>query len=567
MSEPAKGRNMHRYKVLKNGKIWTGDRSSLWKDVLVTEGENIVYTGVGDVPAEYLADAEAFDLGKKMVIPSLIDSHIHISSLAQSTYFYVMENTDTVEIIQKNIRQYANTHPDQAFIYVESCPTVLMDDSRMTKEYLDAVVPDRPVLLCDASFHRALLNSKMLELMEITRENHTHGGLKVYEKNAKGELTGIVYEHAYDDDIEKMYEKIGWYPPDVSTGDVMLPFLDMMSGWGVSCILDGLTEGEKTLQGMRALEEAGKLHFYFHGTSLFTGIRDLDESICRLREWQKKYGSRHVILNTMKLFLDGTNEIGTSAVIEPFANDPEGKTRGTLLVERGELADIFVRLQEENLNIQIHMVGDRAFRTGLDAVEDAKKILSERGEKLTIRINFLHCELTKPEDRKRPARLGVHINWSPQWSGGIFGEDAILYLGRERFDSMYSFQEIIRSGAVVGYSSDVVDIGEISRANPFAGIQIGHTRMDKDVGGGVRQPADERISREDLLYGYTAGNARQVGMEDSVGMLKPGMLANIAVLNKDYFEIAAEDISSICAERLMFEGEWVLPGMRSGDFL
>ncbi|MCD8231294.1 MAG: amidohydrolase family protein [Clostridiales bacterium] len=551
---------MYQYKVLKNGKIWTGDKSSLWKDVLVTEGEKIVYTGNGAVPAEYCVDAEVYDLNKKMVIPSLIDSHIHISALAQSTYFYVMENTDTLEVIQENIRKYANAHPEQAYIYVESCPTVLMDDPRMTKAFLDAIVPDRPVLLCDASFHRALLNTRMLELMEITPENHSHGGLKEYELNENGELTGIAYEHAYDDDLEKMYQKIGWYPPDVSTGDVMLPFLDMFSGWGVSCILDGLTESEKTLQGMRALEEAGKLHFYFHGTSLFTNIHDLDDAICRLREWQKKYGSRHVILNTMKLFLDGTNEIGTSAVIEPFANDPAGENRGSLQLEQAELAAVFVRLQEEELNIQIHMVGDRAFRTALDAAEDAKKILHERGQKLNIRINFLHCELTKPEDRKRPAKLGVHINWSPQWSGGIFGEDSMLYLGRERFESMYSFNEIIRSGAVVGYSSDVVDIAEIHRANPFAGIQIGHTRIDPDAGGVLRQPADERISREDLLYGYTVGNARQVGMEDSIGMLKPGMLANIAVLNKDYFEIDADAISSIRADRLMFEGEWVFSG-------
>lgn len=87
-------------------------------------------------------------------------------------------------------------------------------------------------------------------------------------------------------------------------------------------------------------------------------------------------------------------------------------------------------------------------------------------------MELAHCELVRPDDRKRPAELGIIINWTCHWAGGFFGESAKDFLGKERFESMYDFTEMIESGAIMTYSSDVTGVSEEQRSNPYFGMEI-----------------------------------------------------------------------------------------------
>ena len=541
--------------IIKNAKIWTGTPDRKTADTLVTEGRDIVFAGKEADASRFMnEDRIVIDAGGRLVIPSIIDAHTHINTV-ETGYYLVIQDQSSIESVFGEVKAYAeaNTPEDVPFIYGRECPAEFFDENHADRYMLDRYCSDRPVLVCDSSYHRCLVNSRMLELLDPGTETGGVLGVGGYETDPAGNLTGIVNEHAYEKDLEKMYTAIGWRPESVRDGMILMPHLQEYATRGVGCVVDGFIPDEDMLVGIKKLEKAGLLHTYYYGNVLIKNYEDLERGIAQLKTWRAKYASDLIRIDTIKLFLDGTNEIGTSAVLEPYIPNEYGLENGQMSVTEDELYRIFLRLQEEHLNMQIHMVGDRAFRTALNAAERAKKETENKGEAFTPRINLLHCELTDPSDRKRPAELGIYINWTPQWAGGVFGENSKLFLGEDRFRQMYAFRDMIESGAVVGFSSDVVDVGEIDRINPFIGIQIGHTRMDPKIGRKIREGGRELLSVDELLYGYTHQNAEAIG-DSRLGSIEPGKRACFCILDRDIFTCPAEEIGGARAVMTFFEG-------------
>jgi predicted amidohydrolase YtcJ len=268
--------------------------------------------------------------------------------------------------------------------------------------------------------------------------------------------------------------------------------------------------------------------------------------------------------NTMKLFLDGTNESGNGASLEAFQNDPAGTNFGEIKMETEELTKCFLLCNREGLDLHIHMVGDRAFRVGCDAVEQARKEAERLGEPWVCQPIFAHCELVDPKDMDRPARLGITVNWSCHWSGGYFGEVAQEFYGYEKWARMYQFNPIIDSGALVTFSSDVVTFYELHRADPFFSMQVASTRVDPefplDPGrypGSVRPPESAKLERETLLKGYTVNGARQMRMEALMGSLTVGKIANLSVISDDFFRVPGDRLGNISFEAVIFDGKLV----------
>ena len=261
----------------------------------------------------------------------------------------------------------------------------------------------------------------------------------------------------------------------------------------------------------------------------------------------------------MKFFLDGTNEIGTSSVIEPFSNDPAAKNHGVMNMSQEELTEVMVRLNKENLDFHVHLVGDQAFRTICDATEKAQEIC---GDDWKIQVELTHCEIVDPADMDRTGELGIIVNWTPHWTGGYFGEAAEEWLGEERFNRMYDFTEMIKSGTVVNYGSDVVSMEEFERSDPFFGMQIANTRIDpqypldqEKFPGSVRPPASACLSLEELLKGYTLNGAVEFRMDDKAGSIQEGKYANLSVLSGDLFKTPADEIMNIEPTAVIFEGK------------
>ncbi len=542
-----------------NGRIYTVDKENPIADTVAIRDGVFVYVGSSSDPAAaaWLARArKVVDLEGAAVIPGMIDGHTHPAAVAFSAWKVILPWTDDVDELLSFIKEYCAEHPadEVPYFFGMYYPSEMFGTTGPTKELLDSYVSDRPVRLQDFSDHCCWVNSRALELMGVDKDTpDPQPGLSYFVRDAQGNPTGWVKENAMADFEDVMFEAIGWYPPEDMTPELLQPLLDFWHSKGVIGLLDAVVEGESVLETIHELDRLGKLCMYYEGCSLLTEFAELDNAIATAKEWQEKYGTDHIRINTIKYFLDGTNEIGTSAVIQPFSNDPTGTNYGSLNMSREDLASVLVRLNAEKLDFHVHLVGDRAFRTICDAVEDARTAC---GDAWDIDVELTHCELVDPADMRRPAELGIQINWTPHWTGGYFGEAAKEWLGEERFNRMYDFTTMIASGALVNYGSDVVSMEEFTRSDPFFGMQIAHTRIDPDytMDTVVRAPASACFPLEDLLEGYTLNAAIELDIEDLTGSIEIGKRANLCVLSADPFQVPAEEISGITPTLVLFEG-------------
>lgn len=550
--------------VLTNAKVYTCNESSPWADTVAIRDGMIEYVGNGLENVDK-CQSLIYDLHGKMVIPGIIDSHTHPGMVSQSSWHIRLPWTEDVNELLAFVKEYADTHPasEEPFLYFEYYPTSMFGEKGPTKELLDTAVSDRPCLCQDFGEHLHWVNSKMLELMEVTKDTPDPvPGLEMFVRDKNGEPTGWLKEFVYMRFAETLFANIGWTPPLVMTPELMEGFFRFLTEHGITAIADGILEGEPQLASMAELDRQGKLNVYYDGIVRFWSLEDLPEKIAELRSYQKKYTNKHMKINTMKLFLDGTNEGGNSALLSPHLNDPDGKNFGEIKMESEELKNCLLLCNREGVDIHIHMVGDRAFRVGCDAVEAAQKEAALIGEKWIMQVIFAHCELIDPADMKRPAQLGITINWSCHWSGGYFGEEAQTYLGREKWEAMYQFNPIIDSDALVAFSSDVVTYYELHRADPFFSMQVAHTRIDPEFPldpdrypGSMRPMESARLSREVLMKGYTISGARQLRWEDRMGSIEAGKIANLCIISEPFFEVPAGKISEIQFEAVIFDGE------------
>ena len=554
--------------ILLNGKFYTENKAMPCAEaVAVTDGK---FSYVGDSGSDLKAweglRTRIIDLGGKTVLPGLIDGHVHPETIAKSAWRVTLPRTDDLDELLGFVRDYCKEHSKEEvpFFFGEAYATELFDENGPTKELLDRYVSDRPARLQDFTDHGCWYNSAAIELLGITKDTPDPEGPMAtirFIRDIDGNPTGWVQEPGVDNFESAIFEAVGWYPPDAVTKESMMPFLDFLTSCGVIAFLDGITEGEEAMRFFRELDDAGDLHFYYEGTCLLESFPHLSETIETLKKWQKKYTGGHVGIHTVKYFLDGTNEVGSCASLLPFANDPTGRNFGQLNMTEDELTEVMIRLNHEKIDLHIHIVCDRAFRTACNAVERARKAC---GDFWRIHVVFAHCELVHPEDMPRVAKLGIIINWSCHWSGGYFGETAKDYLGEERWNSMYDFTKIIESGGIMTYSSDVIGQSEAKRGNPFFGMECACRRVDPEFPldplrypGSVRPPENAKLPLAELVGGYTARAAIPLRFTDRMGTIEAGKLAHLVVLEKDLFSVPEEELHTVKPIAVLFEGQLV----------
>ncbi|GAB3200185.1 amidohydrolase [Nocardioides hungaricus] len=552
--------------VLANARVYTSNARQPWADTVAVRDGRFAFVGRrADLPDDHARLVH--DLQGGMVLPGLVDSHTHPAAVAKSRWHVRLPWTDDVEEILDFIGSYGEAHPatEVPFLYFEYYPSTLLGDVGPAKELLDRAIADRPVLCQDFSEHAHWVNSRMLELMGVDRDTPDPvPGLEMFGRDDRGEPTGLLYEGVHTHFIDKLYDELGWRPDESVTAESIKPFFDFMTEHGVTALFDALIPDEEAIRAVARLDADGDLHLSYEGACRFRTRHDLPEAIATVRRYQSRYGSDQVRVRTVKLFLDGTNESGNSAVLAPLADDRDDESLGAIQMDVEELTDCLLLCNDSDVDVHIHMVGDRAFRVGCDAVQSARSRAAAGGGPWRIQVTFAHCELVDPADMSRPAELGVIVNWTTHWSGGYFGEESRAHLGDQRWRRMYAFNEIADSGAVVTFSSDVVTTYELERADPFLGMQVAHTRVDPqyplDPGrhpGSVRPSPSSALPLELLVRGYTIDGARQLRLEDRAGSIEEGKAANLVVLTEDLFAADRDAVSRIRPATVVFEGRVV----------
>lgn len=539
--------------VLTNGRIYTVDAEQPWAEAVAIEDGRFVFVGsTNEVRAFVDDDTSEFDLGGSFVLPGLVDSHTHPGRVAQSVdYVELPWMPESKQEMFDALLAYANEHPDKEFIVGGRWPTSMFGEEGPNRLELDAVIPDRPVILKDTSGHAQWLNTKALEVLGIDKNTPDPiPGLSYLYRDADGNPTGWILERAVDTQLKAA--GIG----DRISPDSLAAFLDSLAELGVTAVFDGgYSSGDYAYQAAAELERDGRMPLRYEGSYRVETADQLDGAAAELKRLREEFGGDRVKFNTIKVMFDGVSEIRTSAVLEPFLG--EGGGRGKTLVDATRLSDFILELHAEQIDLHLHTVADRAIRVALDAVEMAR---AEVGGPLDARVTFCHLELIDDADFDRFYELDIFANFTPQWHGGHI-QGAELTLGQERYDRMFRVQPLLDRNVAVTFSSDITDARRwrANRASPFFGMQIGHTRLEPEFGARatVRPPLDERLDLEDLVRGYTINGAAQLGMADEAGSIEVGKLGNLVVLDRNLFETLPNSISSIRPTAVLMEGELV----------
>ncbi len=542
--------------VYTNALFYTEDQNNAKASVMAVKDGKILY--VGDDSGLYVGkNTEVIDLNGAFVTPNILDGHSHPGIVSTTAWYVDMpRDCDTKEEILAFVKEYCENHSVQEYpyIYFEYYPSNLFDENGPRKEWIDEVVNDRAILIEDFSDHACWVNSKFLELLGIYED----GVLKAEDeeffiKDENDNYTGWIKEFVWQNYISNLYETTGYYPPEEVSEETISPVLDDFKSWGVTGVLDAYVIDEEHVKTISNLDKEDKLNMYYELAVVMDDPSNLEECLENIHYLNKTYGTDHVKVDTLKIFYDGTNELGDAALIDGWITD-ETQT-GYIMMDIEQTKEVIKRCNEEGVDVHFHMVGDLAFRQVCDATEE---LINEIGQ-LDIQVEVCHCEYVDPSDYNRPAQLGIIVNWTPQWSGGYFGDGAKQYLGEERYNRMYQFNPMIESGAIVTFGSDIYSMEEEERGNPYFGMQIAMTRTDiwEGIYDGERESEDAKLSLEDLLKGYTINAAIQMRIDDKTGSLTVGKYANFNIYNQNLFEVDENEFAKILPTAVFFEGKLI----------
>ncbi len=540
--------------VLTNGRIYTVDEDKPWAEAAVIRDGEFVYVGDNAGAEGFAADGiETTDLGGRMVIPGIVDGHTHPGLYGIEQFNAAFEATDRDAFIAE-LGAYAEANPGDGWVRGCCWPNIAFvdGDKGPDREVLDAIFPDRPVWITSSSWHSYWLNGKALQALGIDQDSEDpRFPIAIYKRDDSGRLTGWVKEGAGWQFFTNVFE----VNDDVHR-DSVISFLKTLSEHGVTTVYDGgnLDYSDKVYQLLSDLEKAGELPLRYEGTYMVSVPERRELAVAEMIRFREAYGGERLQFNTIKLFMDGVHENRSGALLEPYTDDPGYVSDTTLSVE--DLRDFLLELHDERFDLHVHVIGDLAVKSVLDAVEQAR---AATGEDFYPRVTMAHLQNIHPGDRSRFAELNISANFTPWWHGLDEPDPAAEGLGPERSNDTYTAKPLFDSGGNVTFSSDDWRLEVLS---PFLGIQVGHTRQyprewlaDDADPDAIRQPTSEKLPLELMLKGYTINGAYQLRMEDRIGSIEAGKAADFVVLRQNLFDVDPYTLHTVKTDAVIMEGE------------
>ncbi len=529
--------------IIKNAKIFTADKNNPEASALVVKDGKFVYVGDEAGLAKY--EGEITDLGGKFIMPGILDTHVHVTTSIGFEYadlglrFECNGKQEALDFMA----DYISKHPGEER-YRFMMEKKDLNGEILTKEDLDAICPDAELVLLEGECHSNWVNSKVLERHGITDDTPDPVPGLSYFVRKDGHVTGNSFESA---SWPFLFDGVN--PTDEQIEAPLQRLIDYCVNAGVIGIFDaGFPEHEpfheRIYAYLRKMDKEGRLPVYIDGCYMLTNPSKTDKALEELKRFNREFNTPHLKVHTLKILMDGTQKIHTAAMVTPYEGTQE---RGYTTFDADGIAYILKHLNEAGLDLHVHTVGELASRIVLDGVELARK---ELGDAFRVRVTCCHLEIQDDADLPRFAKLGVMANFTPWWHSGDPAISA-TWLGTERASKMFRCKTIWDSGALVTWSSDNVAYTDFVTWSPYLGMEVGMTRQITEKtrsyeytrSAAVLPPAEERMSVEEMILGYTINGAIQLGVEDKKGSIEAGKDADFLVFDKDLLTAEKEGFS------------------------
>lgn len=528
--------------VLRHGVIYPDAGDSATVESLAIRNGRIVFAGDDREAGSFVGDrTEVLDLGGRMVLPGFHDTHIHPSG-GVDLGECLLDDLRTPEAILDSVARYAAAHPDLPWIRGRGWQLPAFPDANPRKEWLDKIVPDRPVYLVAADGHSTWVNSRALALAGVTRATPDPPNGRIERDRATGEPTGTLRESA-----SRLVRAL---LPARTQGEIqagIMRALAMANRFGITAVHEA-NAGPDLLEAYAVLDSAGRLTTRVVA-ALQTDPRAGPAQVDSLRAWRGRYGgTRYFAPRAAKIFADGVIEARTAALLQPYIG---GDQRGEPNLSPEAMDTLVAALDAAGFQVHVHAIGDRAVRMSLDAFEFARRHNGPRDARPII----AHLELIDSADVPRFASLGVIPSFQPLWA---FADSYITdltepVLGPARSRWLYPIGSVARAGAHLAAGSD----WSVSSMNPLEAIQVAITRRAPDSPPGPAWIPEETVDLPTMLRAYTSGGAYAAGEEAINGTLEVGKAADLIVLDRNLYRIPVTQIHAARVLLTLLDGKTV----------
>lgn len=529
--------------ILFNGQIYTlDDEQTVAQAVAIKDGR---FVAVGtDTEIKPLAGSytQSLDLKGRTVIPGIFDSHAHLQEVGLKLTAIRLDECQSPQEMMELIREQAKETPPGAWIVGMGWNEGHFTPQRLpTRQDIDPATDQHPVIL-QRFFNTDLVNSYALRLANINRQTPDPVGGKI-EHDANGDPNGLLRAGA-----KMLVRPLVPQPTLTNLKNALRLGCADMNRFGITSVIDpglmppeirayqsfyqdgGLTVRMNLMpswHGFRDQETEDQLIYRAEGLGIFSGLGD---------EWLKIGG--------LKMAIDGGTTPHTAYMYEPFEGETEVINYNRLSTD--DLQRYFAAAQAGFWDVGIHVCGDRA----MDMAVDTLAQVAQTSSWSDARHNIIHAYFPSDRALDQMAEYGIAAVIQPTflyWEGDLIFRD----VGQKRALNYKPARKYLDHGVILTASSD---IPSTVSANPYIALYALITRKNNQ---GQRVAADQAISREEALRAYTLGGTWLTREEALKGSIEVGKLADLAVLDRDYFTVSEEEIKEIEAEMTIVGGNVV----------
>lgn len=539
--------------IFRGGKVYTQNPAMPWAEAVAVKGKTILAVGTNaEIDALKGPSTEIVELSGRLLMPGFVEGHIHPFLGAFLTSGVDLQVPDLAAAVAA-IDAYAKTHPTGP-IRGFGWRVDMFGPEGPTRQILDKIVSDRPAFFFSIDGHSLWANSKALEIAGVTKDTPDPiPRFSYYARDKDGFPTGYALE------VNAVLQLVNAVQPisPATMGQLMVEWLPKASAAGITAVFDAgvppIGSDQATVLSMYTdLDKQGRLPFRVVGSCIVKSP-PIDNAVQELEALHKTVSSELVEISFMKIIGDGTQSGYTAWLVEPYADRPDFRGASPFSVE--EWIALVGATDAAGYDVHVHACGDGTARMALDAIEKAIANNPPRDRRHTI----AHLVYVTDEDMPRFGTLGVNSEFSGNWFSG--DPDTLINMKQrygERAELMYRAKSTLKAGGTISFGTDWPASGYFSTYKPLDSIQIAVTRQllgKKD--NPVLAPVDERLTIAEAVHANTLGAARQIRLEDRVGSIEVGKMADMLVLERNIFDGDVYDIASTKIELTLMNGRVV----------
>ncbi len=518
------------------GPIYTAlDDGPTVEAVAVADGKILAAGDLAQVSEAAGAGATMINLDGAAMYPGFTDSHVHLLGVGLRELTLNLEGTASIDDLAARVEAAVQGADKGAVIFGRGWIETGWPEGRMpTRDDLDPVSPDNPVILGRADGHALVVNSAALSAAGIGDDTPDPDG-GVIERDSAGRATGILIDNAMG-----VAEGLVAAPDDAKKREAYKAASDVYTAYGWAGI-HNVSVDPANLDMMETLSQLGILNIRVYNSVDKAGLAALEENGPRAT------ANGRVLTNAMKLYMDGALGSRGALLTEPYSDRPE--TSGLLLMQQDEAAALFDRAINASVQVNTHAIGDEANRLLLNWYEDA---FSQHPDKNDLRWRIEHAQILHTDDIARFGALGVIPSMQPSHAIGdyFFVPDR---LGPDRLDGAYPWRSLIDAGAIIAGGSDA----PVERGDPRIEFYGAVSRRGVNGYQDENWRPDEAVSRAEALKMFTLWPAYASFQEDRLGTIEPGKQADFTVFSADIMTIPEADILSVETVMTIVDGNVV----------